>query len=184
MRRLLVLGVFSVILRMAELQVLSRFRYTDIGSCDRQLSVEIFGTFNIPSKTGIVANSFFSDDPPLIRILNVAIVCEVSGALRNTISSFSAVIAYVCSGIPCGRAQSNQILTEQFQVDCSTRTENGLPSFLPGMHLSSLVRTPAAQVNATRDTLLSRECGECTAPNIALPRSTPLDPVSHCLGNG
>ena len=184
MEKVLVFGFFlSAILGTAELQVLSQFRYNDIGSCGRQLSEDIFGNFISPSTAGIVANSFFTDDPPMIRILNVAVVCEVSGAVRNTISSFSAVVAYVCSGgTVCG--QSNQILTEQFQLDCSTRTESGLPSFLPGMHLSSIVRTPAVQVTATRNTPLARKCGECTAPNIALPRSTHLDSVSHCLGNG
>lgn len=183
MEKVLVFGFFlSAILGMVEMQVLSRFRFDDIGSCNGQLPTEIFGSFDSPSATGIVANSFFSDDPPLIRIVNVTTVCEVSGASRNTISSLSAVVVYVCSGTLCA-GQQDQLITEQFQVDCSTRTDNGLPSFIPGIHLSGVVRTPAVQVTATWNTPLARECGECTAPT-ASPRSTPLDPASHCLGNG
>ena len=108
---------------------------------------------------------------PNIDILEYKIVCEAPGLMRGTLSSFSVVVRYVCSGSGvkgCVFKKGERVtLTEQFDSICDAS------NIYQKQFGVSRRRFPMA----TLQTPLM-VCGECIAPT----RTIPSDQAHHCIG--
>ena len=159
-----VIVLFSI-LPGVQLQVTPRPR-SGVSSCERP-SVDLFGSFDpAGSSDGLVAAAYINSDP-IVRIINISIVCEASGSTRDTISSLSAIVIYECLTV-CER---NRNITEHLRWDCLVDDDVASFSSVRGGD----IRNPA---NGTIGTPLMDQCGQCVPP-------TPLfnsDPATFCLG--
>ena len=160
--------VLFSILPGVQLQVTPKPR-SGVSNCERP-SVDLFGSFDpAGSSDGLVAAAYINSNPsPIVRIINISIVCEASGSTRDTISSLSAIVIYECLTV-CGRR--NHSLTEHLRWDCLV--EDGVASF--SSVRSGDIRNPA---NGTIGTPLMDQCGQCVFPT-SLFNS---DPATFCLG--
>ena len=162
-----IIMLFSI-LPSVQLQVTPRLR-SGVSNCERP-SDDLFGNFDPEgSSDGLVAAAYINSDPsPIVRIINISIVCEASGSTRDTISSLSAIVIYECLTV-CGERNSN--ITEHLRWDCLV--EDGVASF-SGVR-SGDIRNPA---NGVIGTPLMDQCGQCVLPT-SLANS---DPATFCLG--
>ena len=155
-------------LRLAYLQVLPQRRH-NTGSCDGYLPLEEYGSFDKLSSDGFVVHTYntSSHELTMVRIMNILVVCEISGERRDTVSAFSSVVVFECSGSLC----PSTIVTEQFHLDCGTSG-----SYIPFTLSSGEFRTPASEVIATLNTPLAKQCGVCQNTDTRVL----TDPETHC----
>ena len=121
----------------------------------------------------LIANSFDLADSstrPLVSVFEMNIVCESPGLMRDTISSFSTVAHYSCSGeiAEC----TGTPLTNQFQYDCNEDDTFTMAQILGG---TLITRNQTASLT----TLLDDQCGLCVDPDSGM---LPSDTVNHCAG--
>ena len=140
-----------------------------IGSCQRPGAADL---------ERIIANSFNLQDgieAPRIRLIAFNIVCESTGLLRNTLSSFSAVVFYECVGSFPEDNCDNQIptnLTHQVQSDCAL----GSNTFSVAGVRAGRVRT--TEIQATLNTPPDIMCSFCSERSSIVPSNQ----VTHCVG--
>ena len=139
-------------------------RRLTIGDCPRPDASTISGlitdSFNLADRT----------EAPGVTVLDTTIVCESPGLLRDTISSFSVVALYSCTGIVAeGCDGSNR--TEQFQYECNMDN-----TFTEAEISSGFLRTE--NPTATLQTPLNDQCAQCVEPTSIVPS----DPDDHCIG--
>ena len=154
---------FAVVLTVILPGVLSRLTESPShsGSCKRPNQTEL---------EVIIADSFSLLDGvtrPTIRLLEYKIVCESAGIIKDTLSSFSAVVYFECSGSlieDCTVAPIN--LTSQIQSSCNPHKTFS----------SSSSRTANPQADLT--TPLNDFCGLYAEPTDFILS----DPVNHCWG--
>lgn len=126
----------------------------------------------------LIADTLRTSDastPPDITVLEVNYVCLASGRLRDTFTTFSAVVRYNCVGVRC--PQSN---VSQFEFGCLRGTWSN----------RVLGRTENLRTNVADASLNSpnrTDCSFCFSPShSALSDNPQLEPIydsfNHCLG--
>ena len=108
---------------------------------------------------------------PTVTVSNSSIVCISPGLTRGTVSSFSVVVEYVCTGVVPAECDGTRRLN-QFQYDC-----NSDDTFTNAQIAGDLLitETPVASLA----TPLVDQCGRCGDP---MDFDIPSDPVNHCAG--
>ena len=137
-------------------------RRLTIGDCQRPTASDI--------ETLIPLSFDLADSAPLPVIANIRVmtVCESPGLSRNTISSFSVVAQFSCTGSAC--ASPGQVQTEQFQYECNSDNTFTVAEISVGN-----VRT--ANPTATLQTHLNESCAQCVLSSL-FPEAGPDD---HCV---
>lgn len=181
------LTLLLTIVRVVQLQTLDLpVPRRGVGNC-AEVTLANLGSPDELTTQGIVAATFRISDAVgevsnLVRIVRHLVVCEASGATRDTISSISVVVEYewcTVAANPCVPA----VATDQFQFDCL-----GEDSFLDGSETNGVAGNPAKTLGesvrttsptGTFATTPTDQCSECAAPAYLLDP----DPDTHCLGN-
>lgn len=160
-----------------------------IGSCPRP-TVDDLGRRDMLSREGLVALSYVTniefdiyvppENLPEVRIFAYAIVCEASGLIRDSISSFSVVVDHECRGMWCGDDPDSRRI-EQYQYDCVANQYQcaAIGTFFPPHKVGNrAVRSAKANLTIP-STLENVTCGECSAETI---NGLDPDPDTHCVG--
>lgn len=117
-----------------------------------------------------VVNLEFNGDNVPTLILDYRVLCESAGMLRNTISSFSALVTYQCDANTFGCDRSNQ--TDQFQFSCQ---ENDWAIFV-GLDDRFVI---TFDQTATFSTEPNDRCSMCIDDR----QDANSNEITHCLGN-
>lgn len=140
-----------------------------------------------------MSSSLHAQPPSLqVQVLRFHVVCDSSGLLRNTSSSVSVVVNFLCRGPTCRGGGPNETIvnsTEQFQFNCVTVIVGGVSvegeilggreafAFERGRFLGSFRRVePVASFSTARED----RCGLCVDPAVDIGRAA--DNETHCMG--
>lgn len=152
-------------------QVFSQPRFTvgrnGVGSCPASAST------NHKVIEALVSGSFQLADGiprPSVTVIDTNIVCVATGLMRDTISSFSVVVSYNCSGRSLATCDGTTVV-EQFQYECNSDN-----TFNEAVNSAGSIRTtnPSGNLSTPSNDL----CGICAQPTAFVP----ADPTNHCLG--
>lgn len=122
------------------------------------LTLSDLGSNQTFSSMGLVSTLLLDNQ---VQIIDFNIVCLSSGVLRDTYSTASVVISYMCEGGVCAERVPG-VLTDQFVFLCNGDVWG---------NSVNLIMNPSASLSTPLDT----SCSECTAdPEIS-------DPVTLCI---
>ena len=134
--------------------------------------------------TTITAND--DQSPPSIAVTRNNTVCVSVGPDFGTISSFSIVVEYDCSGhtvcnYTTGSAEDNTTIVEQFDFGCQITNGN-----IHGWAATQFGRAGSRVPSADFSTELRRNCSACIEIGVVdalrIGHLLHIDPVSRCLG--
>ena len=154
-----------------------------VGVCDKLRTASDLGNTVTLSNEGLLAGAVVSTNPgslpPMVQVIDFQLVCEVAGAIRDTVGGVSVVVTYLCMGTICrvGADTSTLItLTEQFNFECSSNDASQNLTARRSVLLAAGTAQRRTDPVANRNTPLADQCSQCVDQSV----TQAADSVTHC----